>query len=98
MNKLRRRSSRSGSDSDATEECDSVEEEEIAELPIISQEGHYWIGKDYSNTYKADFKDVADFSRGIFTFSSVIFFIFFDFFTIKNIFKINLIEKKHQEW
>ena len=29
---------------------------------MISNEGHYWIGKDYSNTYKADFKDIADFS------------------------------------
>ena len=61
LHKLRRRSSDSGSN--ISEECDSAEEEEIAELPIISQEGHYWIGKDYANTYKADFKDVADFSR-----------------------------------
>ena len=64
MNKLRRKTSRTDSETDSSEEGDSVEEEEIAELPIISQEGHYWIGKDYSNTYKADFKDVADFSHG----------------------------------
>ncbi len=40
------------------------EYEENAELPIISYEGFYWIGKDYSNTYKEDFKDLADFSKG----------------------------------
>jgi phosphatidylserine/phosphatidylglycerophosphate/cardiolipin synthase-like enzyme len=32
-------------------------------LPVISNEGHYWVGKDYANTYKADFKDIADFSK-----------------------------------
>jgi phospholipase D1/2 len=31
-------------------------------LPVISNEGYYWIGKDYANTYTADFKDIADFS------------------------------------
>jgi phospholipase D1/2 len=62
LNKLKRRSS-ANSSSDSSDAYDSVEEEEIPELPVISQDGHYWIGKDYSNTYKADFKDVADFSR-----------------------------------
>ena len=40
------------------------EETNVNMPPVISNEGYYWIGKDYSNTYKADFKDVWDFSRG----------------------------------
>ncbi|CAF0825220.1 unnamed protein product [Brachionus calyciflorus] len=69
LNRLRRRSSGSDSSGDYSEYTDSDEEgrhsfnEEKVELPIISNEGHYWIGKDYSNTYKMDFKDVHDFSR-----------------------------------
>ena len=43
---------------------DSINEEPIENIPIISNQGYYWIGKDYSNTYKADFKDIADFSHG----------------------------------
>ena len=35
-----------------------------AELPIISNEGYYWNGKDYANSFIEDFKDVADFSTG----------------------------------
>jgi hypothetical protein len=27
-------------------------------------EGYYWPGKDYANSYKADFKDLHDFSSG----------------------------------
>ncbi len=26
---------------------------------------YYWIGKDYANTYREDFKDIHEFSRGI---------------------------------
>ena len=62
------------------EDCDSINEEdednneilaeENAHLPVISNDGYYWIGKDYSNTYKADFKDLRDFSRGFFTYFS----------------------------
>lgn len=58
------------------EECDSINEEDEdynenltevnAQLPVISNDGYYWIGKDYSNTYKEDFKDLKDFSRGFF--------------------------------
>jgi len=36
--------------------------EENAELPVISNEGYYWNGKDYSNCYVEDFKEIADFS------------------------------------
>lgn len=71
MNKLRRRSSDSDDSDDYSEYTDEDEDqgrhsfhEENADMPIISNEGYYWIGKDYSNSYKADFKDVADFSRG----------------------------------
>ncbi len=35
-----------------------------AELPVISNEGYYWNGKDYANSLVEDFKDVADFSAG----------------------------------
>jgi hypothetical protein len=44
----------------------SAYEDEQVDMPLISKEGYYWIGKDYSNTYKADFKDLAKFSEGIF--------------------------------
>ena len=37
---------------------------EIAEMPIISNEGYYWIGKDYSNCYKQDFQNIEEFSKG----------------------------------
>lgn len=47
---------------------ESMDEEEykhdIAQLPVISFEGHYWLGKDYANTYKQDFKDIHEFSQG----------------------------------
>ena len=62
------------------EDCDSINEEDEdfnenqtegnAYLPVISNDGYYWIGKDYSNTYKADFKDLRDFSRGFLPFFS----------------------------
>jgi phosphatidylserine/phosphatidylglycerophosphate/cardiolipin synthase-like enzyme len=48
--------------SDSFSEKNSLSEEEIEIPTIISNEGHYWNGKDYSNIYKADFKDIADFS------------------------------------
>ena len=38
--------------------------EENAELPVISNEGYYWNGKDYSNCYVEDIKDIANFSAG----------------------------------
>lgn len=77
LRRLRRRSNGSiefeSRDSDDSDE-DSMSEDEdgtgsyryddSAEPPVISNEGYYWIGKDYANTYKADFKDIADFSRG----------------------------------
>lgn len=73
LKRLRRRSNGSyefdtdnSSDSSEDEDAEGNEMyryEENAELPVISNEGYYWIGKDYSNTYKADFKDIADFSR-----------------------------------
>lgn len=33
-----------------------------------SSECYYWIGKDYANTFKVDFKECADFEKGIFKF------------------------------
>lgn len=57
-------SSENSSDEEDKDGAESYRYEENAEPPVISNEGYYWIGKDYSNTYKADFKDVADFSRG----------------------------------
>lgn len=72
LNRLRRRSNGSyefDSDYSTDEDEDgggneSYRYDENAVPPVISNEGHYWIGKDYSNTYKADIKDVADFSTG----------------------------------
>ncbi len=45
-----------------------MDEEETPALPVISNEGVYWSGKDYANTYKEDFKDVAEFVKGLFQF------------------------------
>jgi hypothetical protein len=64
LNILRRRGSNASS-SDESEYHTDLEEDQVeenAQLPVISNEGYYWVGKDYSNTYKADFKDIADFS------------------------------------
>ena len=70
LNKLRRHSADSSFDRDSDEsqqENESELENEINlgdhEPPVISNEGYYWIGKDYANTYKQDFKDVGDFSK-----------------------------------
>ncbi|RNA08041.1 phospholipase D1-like isoform X1 [Brachionus plicatilis] len=69
LNRLKRRSPDSDSDSYSDYSDSSDEEakksftEEIIEYPSISNEGHYWIGKDYCNSYKADFKDVSQFSQ-----------------------------------
>jgi hypothetical protein len=68
LSRLRRKSNDSNYEDDEYE-TDTDEEgveqfEEEVEMPIISNEGHYWIGKDYSNTYKADFKEVNNFSTG----------------------------------
>lgn len=38
--------------------------EENLKKPIDWNEGYYWIGKDYANTFKADFRECADFSTG----------------------------------
>lgn len=70
--KLHRKNKRRPSDSfDSDEISDYLSdddkgfsEEENPAQPVISSDGYYWIGKDYSNTYKEDFKDIADFSRG----------------------------------
>ena len=53
-------------DSDENEESDNDADlflEDNVEKPVVSNEGYYWIGKDYANTYAADFKDVAKFSE-----------------------------------
>ncbi len=39
-------------------------DENDAQPPVISNEGYYWIGKDYVNTYKGESRDIADFSTG----------------------------------
>ncbi len=39
-------------------------EEKNAEMPVISNEGYYWVGKDYANSYKEDFKNVEEFGKG----------------------------------
>jgi hypothetical protein len=55
---------RSYSDSD-DEKHDALgyfSDEDHLPPPVISNEGYYWIGKDYSNIYRADFKDIHDFS------------------------------------
>lgn len=36
------------------------------DLPVLSTEYYYWEGKDYSNCYKEDFKDLEEFSKGSF--------------------------------
>lgn len=48
-----------GTDNEAWQR-DNLEGE--VELPIISYEGYYWNGKDYSNAFIEDFKDIEDFS------------------------------------
>jgi hypothetical protein len=41
--------------------------DEEAELPKNSDAGYYyWIGKDYANSYREDFKDVHEFAKGNF--------------------------------
>lgn len=35
--------------------------EEIVEPPVISNDGHYWCGKDYSNHYKSSIKNVPEY-------------------------------------
>jgi hypothetical protein len=42
----------------------SFENDEDIKLPQNSDQGHYyWIGKDYSNPYKEDFKDIHDHTK-----------------------------------
>ena len=49
-------------DSDSFSTKNSFSEEEVEMPAIVSNEGYYWIGKEYTNTYKADFKDIARFA------------------------------------
>jgi hypothetical protein len=63
-----RKKSTDTNDSDDFSDVSGGEEFDLdddAAKPVISNEGYYWIGKDYSNSYIADFKDIADFSRGL---------------------------------
>lgn len=34
------------------------------EIPSISNEFYYWQGKDYSNCYKEDFKELESYAKG----------------------------------
>ena len=43
---------------------DEVNVEMNPALPVISNEGFYWPGKDYLNSYISGLKNVADFSAG----------------------------------
>ena len=38
------------------------------EVPEISNESYYWIGKDYANTYVADFQNIEEFDKGNYEF------------------------------
>ena len=65
------RQTRKSSDSDiGVENVESDLDDELRvfdeqpPIPIISNQAYYWIGKDYTNTYNADFKDIDDFSSG----------------------------------
>lgn len=66
INKRRMRfnTQNNGDDSDKItedeEETKSVNDE-IAELPVISNDEYYWQGKDYSNHYKTSIKNVPEF-------------------------------------
>ena len=42
--------------------------EECTEVPEISNESYYWIGKDYANTYVADFQNIEEFDKGNYEF------------------------------
>ena len=66
MNKLKKKFSNFSSESESISDEDNESfEDEAPELPVISQEGHYWVGKDYANTFKEDFRDSFIFSQGI---------------------------------
>ena len=58
-NKVESSSSSSSSEPNGTSSSD----EEIAQDPSV--EVRLWLGKDYSNSYREDFKDISDFARGI---------------------------------
>ena len=64
--KIRRRFPRSasGSDSSVDEYADDNDLANLNEQDSTPSEGYYWPGKDYANTYKADFKELHDFSSG----------------------------------
>ena len=54
-------------DEKAMEEDEEKEKDfqkDIAEMPVISNEGYYWLGKDYSNCYKQDFQNIEEFGKG----------------------------------
>ena len=75
--KLRRQFSKIASDSDSDDSEDSNDSDDVDdttdgmdgmtlnEQDNMPSEGYYWPGKDYANTYKADFKDLNDFSSGL---------------------------------
>lgn len=56
-------SSTSDIDSDDEIENNSINFD-VPEMPIVSNEGYYWFGKDYSNPYVADVADAANFYTG----------------------------------
>ncbi len=63
--KINHRSETEDSDDDDTEANNEEDlKRDIAEMPVISNEGYYWVGKDYSNCYKQDFQDIHEFSKG----------------------------------
>ena len=69
---MRRSSRRRSIDSNLGPEFDSDSDENPTEheiwcekepeFPVISNEGYYWNGKDYANSFIEDFKDLTDFS------------------------------------
>ena len=66
LSKRRHKSANSNSDDESydTDDMGTDNDENDAQPPVISNEGYYWIGKDYVNTYKGESKDIADFSTG----------------------------------
>ena len=60
-----RNSSRSSSESDEEKPVEVVVEEDIGKDKEVAsnEQGYYWIGKDYSNSYVADFKDIHEYDK-----------------------------------
>ncbi len=68
----------SSSSSDEEDHCEQVDRSDIASLislemarPDVSNEAYYWEGKDYSNCYKEDFKDLHEYAKDQFDRTSV---------------------------